>query len=359
MLPTPFPNTNAFSYQFPLHSGLRTDLQSWIAANSTVPFLLVGESGCGKTTLLVDFICHYYGITETEVSAHFARGMDSQFNLFFFHSYQSECIADVRAQLNTFCPVRCSFPNRKKIVVVDDADTLPEPMQQILCGYMDKYENSVLFIGSCSSPRMLTDRFQSRFLQLQLEPVACPQMKDYIQWEATRHAISLEPDAVSFLSRVCHSHLKCAQQCILKLALFQWSPTPTPHPISLSTVISVCSFIAPEVWKHILDAARKQDTTWMDATRQLMALVNAGHSLPDIYTSFVDYLKFHLDALDASDASDASDVKRVTFAEYYECIAVACRYMSTYYRETESECMLLLFANDLHNIMANHVGLAM
>lgn len=371
--PFAFPNIHTFTSAFPLHASFRAQLRDWATITATttnlnrplVSFLLAGEEGSGKTTLLVDFICQYYPISESAVSAYFASDTDPQFNLLFFHSYKSQCIADIRDQLNAFCPIRCSFPNRKKIVVVDDADTLPDPMQQLLCGYMDKYEHSVLFVGTCTCPQKLNDRFQSRFIQLQVPTISSATMHEYIQWEAERHHLCLEPDALSFLQRVCTNHLKKTQQQLHKLALYLCPATSPPAPllsVSRDTLCAVCSFISPDTWNQILTHAHKQDESWTLSAVQLMALIDAGHSLPDIYTSFVDFIiyifQFTTNKTQPVPQSDSNGIVVLSSAQRYECIKIACHHMSIYYRVTETETQLLLFANDLHNLFVHSKGIS-
>ena len=56
-----------------------------------------------------------------------------------------------RNDMKTFCQSRSSIYGKKKIVIIDDIDTINEQSQQVFRNYIDKYSNNIQFISVCSN----------------------------------------------------------------------------------------------------------------------------------------------------------------------------------------------------------------
>ena len=118
---------------FEIQSEIIQILNTLISMNN-LNILFIGDSGSGKTSLINTLIKEYYG--------------DQSFsdNILEINSLKEQGIQYYRTEVKTFCQTRCSIPNKKKIVILDDIDNINEQSQQVFRNCIDKYNNNVHFI---------------------------------------------------------------------------------------------------------------------------------------------------------------------------------------------------------------------
>lgn len=121
--------------------------------------LLVGDSGCGKTTMINCIIKEYYGCEY------------NQSNILTINSLKDQGISYYRSEVKTFCQTMCTIPNKKKFVVLDDIDNINEQSQQVFRNCIDKYSHNVHFISSCNNTQKVIDSIQSRKIIIKIKPI--------------------------------------------------------------------------------------------------------------------------------------------------------------------------------------------
>jgi replication factor C small subunit len=97
----------------------------------TLNVLLVGDSGCGKTSLINCIIKEYYGNDYNST------------NILTINSLKDQGISYYRSEVKTFCQTMSTIPNKKKFVVLDDIDNINEQSQQVFRNCIDKYSKNV------------------------------------------------------------------------------------------------------------------------------------------------------------------------------------------------------------------------
>ena len=127
--------------------------------------LIIGDIGSGKTSLLKAIIKEYYkGIENTNE------------NILYINNLKEQGIQYYRNEVKTFCQIKSSIPNKKKIIMIDDFDYINEQSQQVFRNCLDKYNNNVHFITSCKNTQKIIDSIQSRVTIIKLKPLT--QKKD-------------------------------------------------------------------------------------------------------------------------------------------------------------------------------------
>ena len=134
---------------FQIDNDIITILNTMISMNN-LNILFVGDSGSGKTSLVNALMKEYYG------------DISYSDDILIINSLKEQGIHYYRTDVKTFCQTRCSIPNKKKIVVLDDIDNINEQSQQVFRNCIDKYSNNVHFISSCSNVQKVIDSLQSR-----------------------------------------------------------------------------------------------------------------------------------------------------------------------------------------------------
>ena len=122
---------------FEMDNELVTLIKALIDMDS-LNILFVGDSGCGKSSLIYAIIREYYETIDNEDILH-------------INSLNEQGISYYRSEAKTFCQTPCTTPGRKKILVLDDLDTINEQSQQVFRNCIDKYSHNVHFIASCTN----------------------------------------------------------------------------------------------------------------------------------------------------------------------------------------------------------------
>ena len=85
------------------------------------------------------------------------------------NSLKDQGINYYRNDVKTFCQTICTIPNKKKILILDDIDILNEQSQQVFRNCIDKYNNNVNFLLSCTNIQKVIDSLQSRIFIIKLD----------------------------------------------------------------------------------------------------------------------------------------------------------------------------------------------
>ena len=93
--------------------------------------LFIGDSGCGKTSLINVIIREYYG-----------KELPSD-NILIINSLKDQGITYYRNDVKTFCQTASKIIGKKKILVLDDIDNINEQSQQVFRNCIDKYSHNV------------------------------------------------------------------------------------------------------------------------------------------------------------------------------------------------------------------------
>ena len=67
----------------------------------------------------------------------------------FINNLKEQGIQYFRNEMKTFCQSHSSIHGKKKLVIIDDIDTINEQSQQVFRNYIDKYKHNIHFISVC------------------------------------------------------------------------------------------------------------------------------------------------------------------------------------------------------------------
>ena len=123
--------------------------------------LLVGDSSCGKSSLLDATIREYYDTDEIPVD-----------NILYINNLHEQGISYYRSEVKTFCQTPSSILDKKKFIVLDDIDIINEQSQQVFRNCIDKYSHKVNFIASCTNTQKVVESLQSRCTLIKIKSVS-------------------------------------------------------------------------------------------------------------------------------------------------------------------------------------------
>ena len=159
--------------------------------------LLIGNTGCGKTSLLDAIVREYYKSSTID-----------PFNILYINNLQEQGISYYRNEVKTFCQITSSVPSKKKIVMLDDIDFINDQSQQVFRNCIDKYSHNVHFIASCSNTQKVIESIQSRCTLIKIKPISTDILKKLILKIKTAEAIDITPDAEEFILNICNNSIR-------------------------------------------------------------------------------------------------------------------------------------------------------
>jgi len=172
------------------------ELVNQLIASDILNILLIGNQGCGKTTLINCIIKKYYGDL-----------YDSN-NILIINSLKEQGITYYKTEVKTFCQTMSSIPNKKKIIILDDIDNINEQGQQVFKNCIDKYSKNVNFIASCCNIQKVIDSYQSKQIIIKINPLEKCYLKSFIQKICKKEDIRLDTKAEEFLGFKSEYNLK-------------------------------------------------------------------------------------------------------------------------------------------------------
>ena len=129
---------------------------------ATFPHLFfTGQSSSGKSTLLQDIVDLLKAEAPFEIDG-----------ILWLSSEKDRGIHTIRDKVTGFCKRIHARPNTLRLILVDDADTLPLISQQALRRPMETYAHLTRFIFASRQASHLIEPLQSRCLHIELEPLS-------------------------------------------------------------------------------------------------------------------------------------------------------------------------------------------
>ena len=273
--------------------------------------LLVGNSGCGKTSLINCIIKNYY---------------NSNYNsddILIINSLKDQGISYYRSDVKTFCQTMSSIPNKKKIVILDDIDNINEQSQQVFRNCIDKYSNNVNFIASCSNSQKVIDSYQSRVLMVKILPLQKFNLNNIIEKITIKENILIEDKAKEFILSICNNSIRTLISYLEKFKLLD-------EYITYNIAINTCTNISFNDFNKYINFCINNNLS--DAILLIYSIYDRGYSVIDILDNLYLYIKV-TDILD-------EEAK-------YLIIKLICKYIIIFYNIHEEEIELVLFTNNL------------
>jgi DNA polymerase III delta prime subunit len=286
--------------------------------------LFVGNSSSGKTSLLYALIREYYGLSR-----------ESPFpenNILFINNLKEQGIQYFRNEMKTFCQSHTAIHGKKKLVIVDDIDTINEQSQQVFRNYIDKYKHNIHFISVCTNIQKVIESFQSRMHILQIPQPTVEQIDGIMDKICVAENLHLDGPAKEYLLMISNHFIRVLINYLEKISILMCSvKDQTPATIlDLEQCKKICSNISYQQFELYIDKVKQKKLT--EAIDILYTIHDYGYSVIDILDYFFAFLKI-TPLLD-------EDTK-------YKYIPFLCKYITVFHNVHEDGIELALFTNNL------------
>jgi len=301
---------------FQIDNDIITILNTMISMNN-LNILFVGDSGSGKTSLVNALMKEYYG------------DISYSDDILIINSLKEQGIHYYRTDVKTFCQTRCSIPNKKKIVVLDDIDNINEQSQQVFRNCIDKYSNNVHFISSCSNVQKVIDSLQSRQIIIKMKPLSIIYLNNILQDVKNRENISMDVMAEKFVLELASGSVRILLNYLEKFKILN-------EHVTQELVNQVCTNISFSTFDEYTSFILKSDLS--EGVSILYELFDRGYSVMDIYDNYFLYVKL---------------TPLLNETQKYETIKLLCKYITVFHNIHEDEIELALFTNNLSTLFSS------
>ena len=279
--------------------------------------LLIGDSGSGKTSLINCIIKEYY------------KEKYNSINILIINALKDQGISYYRNEVKTFCQTICSIPNKKKIIVLDDIDTINEQSQQVFRNCIDKYSNNIHFIASCSNSQKVIDSLQSRIMIIKIKSLQLNNLENVLLKIASKENIIISDEAKKFTLSISNNSVRTLINYLEKFKLLSCN-------ITYDIAINACTNISFNDFTNYTNLC-KNNKNIVKAINLIYAIYDRGYSVMDILDNYFLFLK---------------STKIIDENRRYLIIKLLCKYITTFYNIHEDEIELALFTNNLIKIMS-------
>lgn len=281
--------------------------------------LFIGNQCSGKTTLLYAIIREYYGLTKTQSFP--------EYNTLFINNLKEQGIQYFRNEMKTFCQSRSSIHGKKKIVIVDDIDSINEQSQQVFRNYIDKYKNNIHFISVCSNLQKVIESIQSRTHIIKIDLPTNNDICNIMNKIITNENIIIDQESKDYLLKIADNSIRVLINYLEKMYIIG-------TPIHVELCKQLVSNISYELLEKYIKHIQKDELD--KAIEILYNIYDYGYSVIDIIDYFISFIK-QTKILD-------EDTK-------YEVIPFLCKYITIVHNIHENEIELALFTNNLHELL--------
>lgn len=276
--------------------------------------LLVGGFNSGKTSALYAVVREYYGLTKD--------ASISETNVLFINNLKEQGIQFFRNEMKTFCQTHCSIPGKKKVIMIDDMDSINKQSQQVFRNYIDKYKSHVCMIASCSNLQKVVESLQSRLHIVRIQSPTHMQIASVLDQIVREEIILIDRGCREYLLERTNGNICNVINNLEKLKIYGSDGVI----ISRDVCEKLCSNISFIQFEMYIEALRKRDLT--DAISILMRLNDYGYSVIDILEYFFEFVK--------NTRSLEEDMK-------YRIVPHICNFISIFHSIHENSVELAIF----------------
>jgi DNA polymerase III delta prime subunit len=301
---------------FELEDEMRILLNTLIEMNS-LNILFIGDSGCGKTSLINAIVHEYYGNLT----------LCNSENILYINNLKEQGISYYRTEVKTFCQTASTVIGKKKILIVDDIDFINEQSQQVFRNYIDKYSHNVHFIGSCINTQKVIDSLQSRLTIIKKRNLPEHKLMKIIDKICTSENIQMETDVTDFIISISNKSVRIIVNYLEKFKLLD-------REITIDLANKICTNISFQEFNKYTQLCKEEKNLY-GAIELIYSLSNRGYSVMDILDNYFTYLKTTV---------------LLTEDEKYKIIPYICKYITIFNNVHEDDIELAHFTNNLVNI---------
>ena len=285
--------------------------------------LFVGQQGSGKTTLLYSLIREYYKLSPT--------ANIPEINVLFINNLKEQGINYYRNEMKIFCQSQCSIYGKKKMIIIDDIDTINEQSQQVFRNYIDKYKHNIHFISVCTNIQKVIESIQSRVHTIRMYPPNADEIRQIMNHIIQQESIVMDEPSKDYLLLISNDSLRILINYLEKIYIYG-------EPITETVCKKICSYISTQKFEEYIGLLMAGQLH--SAIQVLYEIYDQGYSVIDI----LDYLYNFVKVTSLLDEETK-----------YKVIPLLCKYITIFNKIHEDVIELAFFSNSFYeNLMVGN-----
>jgi len=287
--------------------------------------LFVGDTNSGKTSFIYAIIREYYGIANDNPLP--------ENNIMFINNLKEQGINFFRTEMKTFCRSHSSIYGKKKMILIDDMDSINEQSQQVFRNYIDKYKRNVNFIFTCANTQKIIESIQSRIHILYIKSLNRSQIHAITDRIIENESINIDEPAKEYILRISDDVIRNVINNLEKVYIYSLGKTES---VSIEICKQLCSNISLQQFEAYIESFHEGDIS--KSIKILYNIHDYGYSVIDILNYFFIFIKV-TDLLDET--------------QKYKIIPIICKYITIFNKIHENIIELALFTNEISKQFQN------
>jgi DNA polymerase III delta prime subunit len=311
---------------------LKTVLKTLLAIED-LNILLIGDTCSGKTTILNAIIREYY--QRYDSPENFV--MENNNDILYINNLKEQGIGFYRNEMKTFSQSHSTVYGKKKMIIIDDIDTINEQSQHVFRNYIDKYKHNVHFISVCTNIQKVIESIQSRLHIIHIKPPSKAQVKKLLQKIMKDERLYLSAECQDFILKYSNNSIRTLINYMEKIYIITGGNktiSPASSVISLETCINICADIKIYIFENYITLIKNGELS--EAIKSIYSIHDYGFSVIDILELFFIFVK---------------GTEFLKEDEKYEIIKLLCKYITIFYSVHENVIELALFTYDIKKIL--------
>ena len=290
--------------------------------------LIQGDIGVGKSSLIFSIINDYYN---ENTNSTIKQECKINENILTINNLKDQGVQYYRNEVKTFCQSTSSIKNKKKFIVIDDIDFIPDQSQQVFRNCIDKYSNNVFFIMSCNNLQKVIDSIQSRQLIIKMKNHTLEQCREIMDLVIKNENLQIDVFSKKYILQTSNNSLRILLNYLEKIKLLDCK-------INKSMVEKITSNISYQLFDEYTNYVLKSQIK--PAITIFYQLFEDGYSVMDIYDNYFQYIK-HSELLNENNK--------------FIIIELLCEYITIFHNVHEDEIELSLFTNKLIQTLSKQI----
>jgi DNA polymerase III delta prime subunit len=278
--------------------------------------ILLGDSGSGKTTLIECILKEYYKDNILDC------------DILVINSLKEQGITFYRNEVKNFCQT-ITLSNKKKTIIIDDIDSINEQCQQVFRNYIDKYNNNINVIMSCSNIHKIIDTLKSRISILKIDSINKNIIDKIVSRIVCNEKIKLEDSVKEKLYQISNYSIRNIINYLEKIKLYNKSITEE----NLYILCSNISYFSLENYTKLCI-----ENKFNESLKILYNFYNIGYTLMDIYDEYFIYIKY---------SNILNNKQKIIINK------ILCKYISIFYNIHEDPIELAFFNKEIIQDIVN------